>query len=153
MGSALFAYRGSVNPSLALLPSALVGPAVWRPVADLLGASGWQVLDLTWSTAAPLTPDAQLAGYLDDLPVDRPLVVVPHSNAGLFVPAITAMRQVEAMVFVDAGVPPRSGAYDLAPGEFYRFPRATGRRRGTAPGLDVVVGGGGGGTLPRPRVP
>jgi hypothetical protein len=115
------AYGEPVRATVALLPSALLGPAVWRPVAQILASKGWVVAEVPRVASAPRTPGAQLTRYLDALPVDQPLVVVPHSNAGLFVPAITAERQVEAMVFVDAGIPPANGPYELAPGEFSAF--------------------------------
>ena len=110
-----------MRPAVALLPSALLGPAVWRPVGRILASVGWALVEVPRVAAAPRTPGAALTAYLDALPENQPLVAVPHSNAGLLVPALTAERQIEAMVFVDAGVPPTAGSYDMAPREFYRF--------------------------------
>ena len=57
--------------------------------------------------------------FLRALPDDRELVLVPHSNAGLYVPAIIEHRQVSAVVFVDAGIPPpQGGEAPTAPAEF-----------------------------------
>lgn len=110
-----------MTPALALLPSALLGPAIWRPVARILAARGWDLLEVPALTRAPGTPGEALGWYLAAIPVDREVVVVPHSNAGLYVPALTAQRWVEAMVYVDAAVPPHSGPYPLAPSEFSSF--------------------------------
>jgi hypothetical protein len=59
--------------------------------------------------------------FLSALPDDRELVLVPHSNAGLFVPFLFSRRQVVGQVFVDAGLPPPEGTVPLAPEEFYGF--------------------------------
>jgi hypothetical protein len=47
------------------------------------------------------------------------VVLVAHSNAGLFIPAITAARpgQVRGCIFVDAALPPSSGVAPIAPPE------------------------------------
>jgi hypothetical protein len=110
-----------VPAALALLPSALLGPAVWRPVARRLTARGWDV----WEQPSPMEsihgPEDVIGWYLDALPAGRPVVVVAHSNAGLYLPTLTLHRRVEAMVFVDAGVPPVTGDYPLAPPSFLTF--------------------------------
>lgn len=107
--------------ALALLPSALLGPAVWRPVAEVLAARGREVVELSPLAGSAQGPDDVLAWYLGALPDDRPVVVVAHSNAGLFVPGLTSQRRVDAMVYVDAGVPPASGVYPLTPPGFLTF--------------------------------
>ena len=104
--------RGLTPPLLALLPSPLLGPRVWADVAPLLRAQGRVVVT---PPAAGATPDAVLAGLLDDLPVDRDLVLVPHSNAGLYVPAVAAVRRVVGCVFVDAALPGTTGQTPTAP--------------------------------------
>lgn len=105
-------------PVLALLPSPLLGPVVWQPVAASLTAQGWQVVTGTVGrTGAPRTPQDVLDAFLAALPDDQELVLVPHSNAGLYVPAVAARRRVVGCVFVDALVPPRHGRVPIAPPE------------------------------------
>ncbi len=106
---------------LALLPSPLLGPAVWMPVAEELRRTGWPVVACGGDGAAPRTWEDVLRSFLADLPAGRDLVLVPHSNAGLYVPALTGRRQVVASVFVDAGLPPTEGSTPLAPPDFYDF--------------------------------
>ena len=96
-----------MSPSaLALLPSPLLGPRVWADVADRLRAAGH---DVVLARTAGTTPAEVLASALADLPGDRPLALVPHSNVGLYVPALAAERAVTACVFVDAALPETSG--------------------------------------------
>lgn len=105
---------------LALLSSPLLGPAVWTSVAEQLRRTGWTVV-VSAAGAAPLTGKDVLDNFLGCLPAGRDLVLVPHSNAGLYVPAITDERQVVANLFVDAGLPPPQGSTPLAPAAFYDF--------------------------------
>jgi hypothetical protein len=100
---------------LALLPSPLLGPAVWSPVAADLADKGWPVVLPPRPPAPPRSPDDVLRHLLAALPADRDLVLVPHSNAGLYVPALTMRRRVEGYVFVDARLPPAAGEVPLAP--------------------------------------
>ncbi|MGQ0844369.1 MAG: hypothetical protein ACT4QF_09555 [Sporichthyaceae bacterium] len=88
---------------LALLPSPLLGPAAWEPVAALLRAGGVEVV-VPRTPSRPTKPAEVLTAFLDGLP-SRPLLLVPHSNAGLYVPALAARRRVTATVFVDAALP------------------------------------------------
>jgi hypothetical protein len=55
------------------------------------------------------------------LPTDARIVLVAHSNAGLYVPMLGRDRNVVAHVFVDAGVPPLTGSMPMAPPGLYRF--------------------------------
>jgi len=74
-------------PSLALLPSPLLGPSVWQPVAQVLADRGWHTV--LCAASAPLrTGQDVLDALLAALPVDRELVLVAHSNAGAHVPAL-----------------------------------------------------------------
>lgn len=52
--------------------------------------------------------------YLAALPADREIVLLPHSNAGLVAPLLASARRVAGYVFVDAGLPPASGAVPVA---------------------------------------
>lgn len=102
-----------MTPTVALLPSPLLGPSVWRTVGPELTGRGWQVMT-TSVFGAPQTGQDVLDGLLAALPTGQDLVVAAHSNAGAFVPALTAHRQVVGCVFVDALLPPRSGRMPLA---------------------------------------
>jgi hypothetical protein len=104
-------------PRLVLVPSPLLGPSVWEPVSAVLGADGWDVSVVPRPATAPRDADDVLAHLLDHVPADRSVVLVPHSNAGLYVPAVAGVRDVVASAFVDAALPPPSGPAPLAPAE------------------------------------
>lgn len=106
-------------PTLALLPSPLLGPAAWQAVGELLAFRGWAV--------ATLPAFGRISSYRDvldtwerALPADDDYVLVPHSNAGLYVAALGERRRVLGHVFVDAGLPPAAGAVPLAEPPHYR---------------------------------
>jgi hypothetical protein len=102
-------------PRLVLVPSPLLGPSVWQPVSDVLRADGWDVSVVPRPATAPRDAGEVLAHLLGHVPADHPVVLVPHSNAGLYVPALSGARDVVACVFVDALLPPASGPAPLAP--------------------------------------
>ena len=90
---------------LLLLPSPLLGPASWQPVARVLGAP---VAD----TAGATTAADVLAAYERAATGLRRPVLVPHSNAGLYAPLVAERVGAAATVYVDAALPdaePRSG--------------------------------------------
>jgi hypothetical protein len=89
--------------SLVLLPSPLLGPAVWVPVAGVLRDGGWTAVLPEALTSAPHEPEDVLRWWLK-LPLDGSVLVV-HSNAGLYVPTLVARHDVRGVVFVDAGYP------------------------------------------------
>jgi hypothetical protein len=100
-------------PLLALLPSPLLGPSVWQPVAQALADLGWDAM--TCAVPMPVrTGQDVLDGFLAALPTERDLALIPHSNAGAYVPALVTQRRVVAAVFVDAVLPPRRGRVPLA---------------------------------------
>ncbi|SDL24223.1 alpha/beta fold hydrolase [Streptomyces indicus] len=102
---------------VVLVHSPLVGPLTWRPVAAWLAAAGHPVRVPAlpppvgdgpyWQKAVRAVRDG-----LGDLAPGTPVVLVAHSNAGLYVPVLRAALQlpVTASVFVDASLPARSGA-------------------------------------------
>lgn len=109
-------------PSFLLVHSPLLGPSSWRAVAGLLGARGSEVAvpDLTGVT------DAGSGSTVDDLlrravvagtGLPPPVVVVGHSGAGAFLPAVGdgLGGAPAALVFVDAVLPPRRGAHVTSP--------------------------------------
>jgi pimeloyl-ACP methyl ester carboxylesterase len=108
-----------------LIHSPSVGPRTWQPVAHRLAELGWEAIvpSLLHVTdqgrrIGPRVVDAVRAG-LGTAEQGQGLVLVAHSNAGLFLPAITAALpgQVRGCIFVDAAVPPGSGAALVAPPE------------------------------------
>ena len=95
-------------PTLVLLGSPFLGAAPWEPVADLLRAAGRRVV-VPLPGAGVRTPADVLDGWRPALPGDLgPVVLVPHSNAGLYVAALAAdpaVADVVRLVFVDAALP------------------------------------------------
>jgi hypothetical protein len=107
-----------------LIHSPSVGPRTWQPVAHRLTDLGWEAtvpsLHVT-DHGPPYWPrvvDAVRAS-LGTAEHGQGLVLVAHSNAGLFLPVITAALpgQVLGSIFVDAALPPASGAALVAPPE------------------------------------
>ena len=120
-----------MQPVFVLVHSPSVGPSSWRPVAERLEGAGYQVrvpsLLEVGSGGPPFWP-AVVAAVRDDLsevPADRPLVLVAHSNAGLFLPAVRVAlaHPVVGSVFVDAALPARAGSTAVAPPELLDFLR------------------------------
>lgn len=117
-----------MNPTIALLPSALLGPAVWQPVRERLRAAGREVIVAGEPGASGTSVADILRWYLDSLPTGRDYVLVPQSNAGLYVPAITTQRfplsYFAQRVTVAPGWSDRPAGY-LAFGDAYRAERVT----------------------------
>ncbi|MPZ94706.1 MAG: hypothetical protein GEU96_07260 [Propionibacteriales bacterium] len=119
-------------PELVLLPSPLLGRSVWQPAAKQLRRAGWSAT-VAAGPAAPSTPDEVLRSYLDSIRTDAEVVLVPHSNAGLYVPRLIAERDVVATVFVDAALPPDAGSVPLAPAGMDEFLAARADEDGLLP--------------------
>ena len=108
-----------------LIHSPSVGPRTWQPVAHRLAELGWaaavpSLLHVT-DGGPPFWPrvvDA-VRGGLGTAEQGQGVVLVAHSNAGLFVPVISAALpgRVRGCIFVDAALPPTSGAAPVAPPE------------------------------------
>lgn len=112
-----------MSPLLALLPSPLLGPSVWEPAARVLTDQGWTTTTCT-PVATARTPHGVLDAFIADLPADDDLVLIAHSNAGAYVPAVMGRhRSVVGAVFVDAVLPPARGHVPLAPPAFLDFLR------------------------------
>ncbi|MGI9156282.1 MAG: hypothetical protein ACR2FG_06540 [Marmoricola sp.] len=75
----------------ALLCSPFLGPQVWQPVVVPLQRLGHRA---TVVSASGDSPAAVLDGLRSGLPVADDLVLVPHSNAGLYVAALAAGADV-----------------------------------------------------------
>jgi hypothetical protein len=118
-------------PLVALLTSPLLGPSVWDPVAQELAARGRHTVIGT-ATSVRSAEDV-LESYVAQLPRARGAVLVAHSNAGAYVPALMKRRHVVASVFVDAVLPPRRGHVPLAPPELLDALRAMADANGVLP--------------------
>ena len=111
--------------SFVLVHSPSVGPRTWQPVAHRLTQLGWHAavppLLGVGQEGPPFWPrvvDAVRA-RLDTSGPNQGIVLVAHSNAGLFIPVITTALpgQVLGCIFVDAALPPPSGTAPVAPPE------------------------------------
>jgi hypothetical protein len=117
-----------MQPVWVLVHSPSVGPLTWQPVAERLRARGHDclvpsLLDVA-RAGAPFWPHVveqvnAVVGEHDWDQSDQEVLLVPHSNAGLFVPLLVkhAVRPVRGCVFVDATLPVASGATPAAPSE------------------------------------
>jgi len=108
-----------MDPVLCLLPSPLTGPAVWRPVERVLASGGAELAVLPPPSQTPRTSADVRDWFLAGIPADRDVVLIPHSNAGWYVPALTTQRRVTGYVFVDAVLPPPGGQAPMISAEFY----------------------------------
>ncbi|SDR04387.1 hypothetical protein [Thermostaphylospora chromogena] len=124
-------------PGFLLLHSPSLGPASMEPLAEAVSAHG-RVTAVPSSAgvargAPPYWPrlvEAACGGA-----PDGPLIVVAHSNAGLFVPLIVAELggRAAGCAFVDASIPPPSGDVPAAEEEFLPFLRDLADERGVLP--------------------
>jgi hypothetical protein len=114
-----------------LVHSPSVGPGTWSPVAERLSARGATVVvpSLTGIGAGgpPFWPRvvASVGAAIAGLAPERSVVLVAHSNAGLFVPVIAAAatRPVVGCLFVDATLPAREGPTPVVPADALPFLR------------------------------
>lgn len=95
--------------SYLLLPSPLLTPATWAPTAAWLADTGHPVEVVAYPGDAP-TPQAVVDAVLAAADGLSDLVLVPHSNAGLYAGYLADLVGARATVYVDAALP-------LLPGE------------------------------------
>lgn len=100
---------------VVLVNSPLLGPSVWRSTGAALVRLGWDVQLPQPVDRTPVSPDDVLENLLGQLDADETTVLVAHSNAGLYVPALVERLAVVASVFVDASLPPTTGSVLMAP--------------------------------------
>lgn len=120
-----------MQPVFVLVHSPSVGPLTWVGVAAELDARGaesivpslLEVADAYPSFADRVVSDVTAA--MNRLKDGRPVVLVAHSNAGLFVPLIVAnaTRPVHGCLFVDAALPALTDATPVASSELLDFLR------------------------------
>ena len=107
--------KSEEEPVVVLMASSLLGPAAWDPVALHLRSLGWEVAVAPDEGFTPSTPEDAVQAYAAAVPSGHPVILVPHSNAGNFVPALIASRNVSSVVFADAVIPVELGTQRLAP--------------------------------------
>jgi hypothetical protein len=115
-----------MKPVLVLIHSPSVGPGTWWPVAEQLHSQGITSVVPDLRTIGHGEPPywprvaAAVADQIDTIDADGPLVLVAHSNAGLFLPTIHqgAPQPVAGAIFVDAGLPAEDGETPVAPPQF-----------------------------------
>jgi hypothetical protein len=117
--------------TFALVHSPSVGPATWQPVASRLRENAHRAVVPSLLTvgvgAPPYWPRVvgAVAAGLTGVDPDEPLVLVVHSNAGVFVPVLVAAlgRRVSCCIFADATIPATGGSTPMVPPDFVPFLR------------------------------
>jgi hypothetical protein len=116
-------------PLFVLVHSPSVGPRTWSAVAGHLTDAGCEVIVpslLAVGDGGPPFLPRVAAAVSEQLPGPgdyQPLVLVAHSNAGVFIPVIRSAtaRPVACSVFVDATLPASRGPTPMVPQEFLPF--------------------------------
>jgi pimeloyl-ACP methyl ester carboxylesterase len=104
-----------------LVHSPLVGPSTWSPVARELERRGRKVVvpSLLGAAGSPPGHWRQCVEAVRDTvePFSNPIALVGHSGGGLLLPAIAGAvaAPISRLIFVDSGVPARTGETPLAP--------------------------------------
>jgi hypothetical protein len=86
-----------------LIPSPLLGAATWRAVEAWLRGQGYDAQAVDFGP--PPRTSNQVLNSVAAAAAERTVVLVPHSNAGLYAPYLATLVDVKATVFVDAALP------------------------------------------------
>ena len=92
---------------LVVLGSVFLPPQALEPFAETLVERGHDVTVVVPEDTSSV--EAVLSGYLAQVAGGAPPIVVAHSNAGNYIPGITAGTAIAGVVFVDAVLPPFNG--------------------------------------------
>ena len=117
------------KPVLVLVHSPLLGPSMWKWVAQELHDGGRSAVVPSLAprpaVRSPLWRHVCAEVNRASQPAET-VVVVGHSAAGTLLPAVaeSLSAEVAGMVFVDAFLPPSGGAASLVPAEFIAELRA-----------------------------
>jgi len=128
-------------PVFVLVHSPSVGPSTWLPVAERLRDAGHEALVPSLLTVTndgpPYWPNvvAAVRARLEETDQVAPVVLVPHSNAGLFVPVLARdlSRRVVRAIFADASVPAAAGETPIVGDDFLPFLRGLANSDGMLP--------------------
>ncbi|MEE8603554.1 alpha/beta hydrolase [Euzebya tangerina] len=111
-----------------LVHSPLVGPGTWTPVAMTLRDEGH---DVAVPSLVRLAAQGRWEAMADSAAAraaegDGPHVLVGHSGAGPLLPQIVSRMRPgpDALILVDAVIPPASGTVDVVPPQFFDFVRS-----------------------------
>ena len=128
-------------PLFVLVHSPMTGPSTWLPVADRLRDAGHDAVVPSLLTlaggGAPYWPRVVAAVRAGLAGADQaaPVVLVPHSNAGLFVPVLARDlgRPVARAIFADASIPEADGETPVVGDGFLPFLRGLAGQDGLLP--------------------
>ncbi|MGD2134435.1 MAG: alpha/beta hydrolase [Maricaulaceae bacterium] len=106
-----------------IVPSPLLGPPSWSPTADRLAAAGPEAsVAQTSGSDGAVYPWAKCARrILETEPISPDAILVGHSASGVLIAELATLTPVRALIFVDANIPPASGAAVAGDEEFVRF--------------------------------
>ncbi len=105
-------------PRLLVLPSPLLGPSCYGPVADELTVQGMPTTVAT-IPRDDLRPTAILDSFVEQARAARAEALLAHSNAGYYAPEVAARADVPVTLFMDAALPePGADSTLLAPMAF-----------------------------------
>jgi hypothetical protein len=128
-------------PVFAFVHSPSVGPSTWLPVAERLRDEGHEAVVPSLLTVTdhgrPYWPHvvAAVRAELGGADHTTPLVLVPHSHAGLFVPVLARDlgRPVVQVIFADASLPAAADETPIAGDDFLPFLRGLANPDGMVP--------------------
>jgi len=128
-------------PVFALVHSPSVGPSTWLPVAERLRDSGHEAVVPSLLTVTRERPPAwphvvaAVRNGLEGTSAAAPVVLVAHSNAGLFIPVLSRDlgRPVVLAIFADASVPVAAGETPMVGDDFLPFLRGLADPSGMLP--------------------
>jgi alpha/beta hydrolase family protein len=120
-----------MQPVFVLVHSPSVGPLTWTPVADRLRSHGYESVVPSLVDVADAEPPfwprvvEDVAAATNRLGQHRSVLLVAHSNAGVFVPLLVARatRPIAGCLFVDAAIPALTGSTPVMPPELLDFLR------------------------------
>lgn len=117
---------------LLLVPSPLLGPTTWEPVARWCAEQGVGAAVARYDGPLRRAEDVLAAVVHSAEGLDE-VVLVPHSNAGLYAPRLTELLDVAATVYVDAALAGDRPDTALAPERFLGFLRGLAHPDGLLP--------------------
>jgi hypothetical protein len=111
----------TVDTDVLVLPSPLLGPAAYEPLAAALSDQGAAAV-VAHLPGGRWGPAEVLGVFVEQVRAHRPPTVLAHSNAGYLVPALRSRAPVEVALLVDAALPVAAGPTTLlAPPGFAAF--------------------------------